>query len=117
MYKLKLEHHFSSAHQLIHAYDNKCNDSIHGHNWRVIVTIETSQLVNEMVVDFTKIKEIINHLDHKNLNEILPFETTAENLARHIQELIFEEVKVGREIAPLVSVELYEADKASITYS
>lgn len=38
---------------------------------------------NGMVVDFVKIKEIVNQLDHANINEVLNgINPTAENIAR-----------------------------------
>jgi len=38
-----------------------------------------------MVVDFAHIKQIIQEkLDHKNLNEVLSFNPTAENIAKWI---------------------------------
>jgi 6-pyruvoyltetrahydropterin/6-carboxytetrahydropterin synthase len=114
MYTLRLQHIFSAAHQLTNAYDKKCNDSIHGHNWRVIVEIATIDLLNGMVIDFTKVKEIINRLDHKNLNEILSFEPTAENLAKFIYDELVIELK--NRLAT-IKVTIFEADKASITYS
>ena len=42
-----------------------------------------------MVVDFTHIKQKIQEqLDHRNLNEVLSFNTTAENMARWICEKV-----------------------------
>lgn len=42
-----------------------------------------------MVVDFTFIKKTINDkLDHKNLNDVLDFNPTAENLAKWICDQI-----------------------------
>ena len=42
-----------------------------------------------MVVDFKHIKnKIHNYLDHGNLNELLPFNPTAENMAKWVCEQI-----------------------------
>lgn len=115
MYTLRLEHGFSAAHQLTHAYSAECNNNLHGHNWRVIVVIKTPELLNEMVLDFKKIKEAINQLDHKNLNEILNFEPTAENLSKYIYGSLCN-IMDESERPYLIEVEIFEADKASIKY-
>lgn len=48
-----------------------------------------------MVVDFTHIKQVVkDQLDHKNINEVLSVNPTAENIARWICDQIPSCVKV-----------------------
>ena len=40
-------------------------------------------------MDFSHIKKVVKEkLDHQNLNEVLPFNTTAENIARWVCEQV-----------------------------
>ncbi len=109
MYCLQTEAAFDSAHFLTDYY-GKC-ENLHGHRWRVVVTIGQDQLQTEgtmrdMVLDFGVFKKAVrglaDSLDHTFLLEegslkpatiaaleaegfsltVLPFRTTAENLAR-----------------------------------
>ena len=63
-------------------------------NGRIIPVSYThlrSEVLNEdgMVVDFTHIKEtVMGRLDHRNLNEVVSFNPTAENIARWVCEQI-----------------------------
>lgn len=56
------EFKFEMAHKLSKSYTCKCQH-IHGHSYRALVTIKHNALNDEnVVVDFTKVKEILNPL-------------------------------------------------------
>jgi 6-pyruvoyltetrahydropterin/6-carboxytetrahydropterin synthase len=113
MYALQTEACFDSAHFLTDYY-GKC-ENLHGHRWRIVATIEQEELQTEgtmrdMVLDFgvfkRSVRALADSLDHTFLVEegslkpatiaaleaegfsltILPFRTTAENLARYVAE-------------------------------
>lgn len=75
----------SASHHLTLSYRSKC-ERVHGHNWKITVYCRAPQLNEDgMVVDFTHLKQAIHgRLDHSDLNEKLPFNPTAENIARWI---------------------------------
>ena len=89
MYKIIKRIEVSASHSLKTSYDSLCNQ-LHGHNWIITIHCQSKELdENGMVEDFSVIKSLINRqLDHKNLNEALPFNPTAENIAGWICEQI-----------------------------
>ena len=70
-------------------YPSKCT-RLHGHNAIITVYCRSRQLdENGMVVDFSLIKERVEKaFDHQYLNDLVPFNPTAENMAHHICTLI-----------------------------
>ena len=114
-YRLRLEHHFDASHRLVLDYPSPCQ-RLHGHRWRVIVEIEAENLdKNGMIIDFSEIKKVINRFDHRHLNDILPINPTAENIASYLQQAI-EKILEKRNIQGRVLVTIYESPNASVTY-
>lgn len=89
MYTVRKRLEISASHRLSLSYESKC-ENLHGHNWIVIVWCRTKRLNPDgMVVDFGHIKRMIqDKLDHKNLNEVLSFNPTAENIAEWVCDQI-----------------------------
>jgi 6-pyruvoyltetrahydropterin/6-carboxytetrahydropterin synthase len=89
MYYVKKTLEISAAHRLQLDYESKCNN-LHGHNWVITIYCKSKELDrNGMVVDFTHIKKLVKgQLDHKLLNDVIPCQPTAENIARWLTEQI-----------------------------
>lgn len=79
----------AGCHHLNLSYESKC-ENLHGHNWIVTVFCKAENLNSDgMVIDFKHVKNRIHgFLDHGNFNELLPFNPTAENIAKWIVEQI-----------------------------
>jgi 6-pyruvoyltetrahydropterin/6-carboxytetrahydropterin synthase len=87
MFEITRNASFSAAH-FLRGYDGPCA-RLHGHNWKVEVVIRSPKLDSTgMVVDFVDLgavmDEILDIVDHRNLNDVPPFtgvNPTSENLA------------------------------------
>jgi 6-pyruvoyltetrahydropterin/6-carboxytetrahydropterin synthase len=81
---LSKEFVFDCAHHL-YEYDGKCK-SLHGHTYKLLVTVKGKLDERGIAIDFGDIKrithrKIVDRLDHRYLNECLPpMNTTAENM-------------------------------------
>ena len=116
---LNYEVYFSAAHYLPgHA---TCAN-MHGHNYKVTVSIGTQHLVDDMVIDFGLVKytvrSVLKKIDHDILNHFVVIPT-----AEHIAEYLFKEL-VGalRDDSPerpmkLVAITVEETPGCSVTYS
>lgn len=116
MYKLKYRTHFDAAHQLKDTpslKSKKCTLSAHGHRFIVNIEIKTHKLIDDMIIDFGELKEVVDKYDHKNLNEF--FENpTAENISNEIYKQIKEKLSARFTIFNL-KVQVHESPNASIT--
>jgi 6-pyruvoyltetrahydropterin/6-carboxytetrahydropterin synthase len=120
MFEVSVEETFAAGHAL-RQYRGKC-ENVHGHNYRVQVTLEGPDLDPiGLLVDFGEVKKLIRtvvgRLDHQFLNELAPFDTinpSAENLARYF----YDEINGGLSTAgPRIrEVKIWETDITSATY-
>ena len=94
MFQVTVEDSFAAGHSL-RGYRGKC-ENVHGHNYKVRVTLEGPALdATGLLCDFKDLKEAIQSsirkLDHQFLNEVPPFDVlnpSAENLAKYLYEEI-----------------------------
>lgn len=88
MYTIRKQFSFSAAHHLEHLPEGHPCKRQHGHNY-IVELVLRSEGINEdsFVTDYRELNTFKDYLDcnldHRDLNEILKFRTTAENLANH----------------------------------
>ncbi len=120
MYELTIISDFAAAHNL-RFYEGEC-ERLHGHNWKVEATVAGRKLDRiGLAMDFKALKrileDILERLDHKYLNEIMPFDRenpSSENIARYIFNQFKKDIK-GKGIK-VARVRVWESDNAAATY-
>jgi 6-pyruvoyltetrahydropterin/6-carboxytetrahydropterin synthase len=120
MFEVSVEYSFAAGHALRN-YKGKC-ENIHGHNYRVQVTVAGDTLNDAgLLVDFSDLKKeirlLVSRFDHQFLNQVAPFDQlnpSAENLARYISDSIGPELR--RQGLQVQAVTVWETDTSSATY-
>lgn len=118
MFQISKTFDFSASHQLEGLpADHQCA-RLHGHNYVVRVELTAPSLDDVgFVYDYGRLSFIKDHLDenfdHRHLNDVLPFNPTAEHMARHLAEVVAR--LVDRDDVE-VSVSVSETPKTWATY-
>lgn len=121
MYAIKVQSHFSAAHNL-RGYHGRC-ERLHGHNWKVEAQV-CSQKLNRlsMVCDFKEVKQklarVLKNLDHAYLNKLAFFKKhnpTSEKIAEFIYYNLNKLFK-GKELA-LIKVTVWETQHSCAVFT
>jgi|YNPMSStandDraft_2_1061718.scaffolds.fasta_scaffold01236_10 6-pyruvoyltetrahydropterin/6-carboxytetrahydropterin synthase len=116
MFLLSKDFVFDAAHRL-EKYKGKC-ENLHGHTYRLRVTLIGLPDEEGMVMDFVELKRLVNEqvislLDHNYLNQIIP-QPTAENIARWVWSKL--EPLLRNERRRLYEVTVWETADSFVTY-
>lgn len=122
MHEVMIEMSFSSAHAL-RGYQGKCENT-HGHNYRVEVYVRGRELNNiGLLIDFKDLKaatrKVVDYLDHKNINELPPFDMEINPSAEEMAAFFLREVgrRVNDDRAQVYKVRVWETDTCAATYT
>ena len=116
MFTITKEFHFSASHQLKKLPTNHPCARLHGHNYILIVELQSEKLNNYNFVrdyrDLTSIKNYIDGtLDHRHLNDVFQEDAvTAEILAYTLYNLF------KKDYPELKSITIRETEKTSAQY-
>lgn len=124
MFEIRKSAEFAAAHAL-RDYDGPCARP-HGHNYKVEVVVRGENLDDQrMLMDFVDLDRalapLLKKVDHRNLNEIPPFDEvnpTAEAVAAWFHQELKEPIrKLSDGRAALAAVRLWEMSDSCVTYS
>jgi 6-pyruvoyltetrahydropterin/6-carboxytetrahydropterin synthase len=122
-YLLSAEASFSAAHRLPGV--EQC-DRLHGHNWRIRLTVRVTEAgldPSGMGVDFREIEKtvrtVVSDFDHAFLNDLGPFRErppTAERVASVVCERAVELLAKVAPATTVCSVDAWETPEYRVTY-
>ncbi len=120
MYRLTIKTGFAAAHNLIN-YQGDC-ENLHGHNWRVEVSVTASKLDKAgLAIDFKLLKKeanaLLDEFDHKYVNQHNFFEElspSSENIARYLYQELSKRLNDGNVKVDRIAV--WESDNACAEY-
>lgn len=116
--KIVTTHYVDSSHQLPDSpnlFTKKCAQ-LHGHTYKIVVTVDDENNRSGMVIDFGLIKDAVNIIDHKHINDIFEFQNfneppTAENIARFLFQHVSSFLKIN--VEQVAVCEGYKGDENS----
>jgi len=122
MFEITVESEFCAAHALS---ISGVREAVHGHNWRVTVTIAGDALDPDgLLCDFHTVQDVLadvlDPFQNADLNKTPPFDAlnpSAEHVARHIAEALAERLDAA--LAPnaaVSAVRVTEAPGCATTY-
>jgi 6-pyruvoyltetrahydropterin/6-carboxytetrahydropterin synthase len=122
MFEVSVEQTFAAGHAL-RDYKGKC-ENVHGHNFKVQVTIEGERLDKTgLLVDFIDVKDkmraVIDKLDHQFLNDVPPFDVqnpSAENIAVYFCGELADGLRDAPVPVRVREVKVWETEIQSATY-
>ncbi len=124
MFEVTVEQTFAAGHAL-REYKGKC-ENVHGHNYRVQVTVEGERLNRiGLLVDFVELKkavrQVIDKLDHQFINDLEPFtilNPSAENIAKYFYDEVNGLMNFDRYDVPvrIARIKIWETDTSIAVY-
>jgi 6-pyruvoyltetrahydropterin/6-carboxytetrahydropterin synthase len=107
---------FDAAHQLVN-YNGKC-ENLHGHTYKLRITLTGDIDKSGMIIDFNLIKKIVEEkiiekLDHNFLNNIVA-QPTAENILLWIWQELYPVFNFPS--CKLYEITLWETENSFVTY-
>ncbi len=122
MFHITKDFPFEAAHKLIGLPEGHPCTYLHGHSYRVRVELSSETLESPgFVQDYREledIKDFINNtLDHRYLNDIFPFETTAENMAKYIYDTFKEKHPLITSVAISETAKTWAKYRPTLTIS